>query len=181
MSEERFNVVVHRGGTLVNDFPFEYVGGEMTYWRVDPDKWSYFEVVDAIKELGYIKVTNIFYCVQNILHKLVDDRGAMNMVNVAKYFGEVRLFVVHGMDDEPEVLENEVSEQVLLLCHGSLDSGEDSHVADLPEASQPPPQPPTEAMTQQFEAPPQPTQESREEQTRKRRRDKLPIRRPCAL
>ncbi|KOM50075.1 hypothetical protein LR48_Vigan08g090200 [Vigna angularis] len=128
MSEERFKVVVHHSGTLVNDFSFEYVGGEMTYWSVDLDKWSYFEVVDAIKELGYIKVTDIFYCVENILHKLVDDRGAMNMVNVAKYFGEVHLFVVHGVDDELEVVENEVSEQVLLLCHGSLDSGEDSHV-----------------------------------------------------
>ncbi|WVY95879.1 hypothetical protein V8G54_028030 [Vigna mungo] len=128
MSEERFNVAVHRNGTLVNDIPFQYVGGEMTYWSVDLDKWSYFEVVDVIKELRYIKVTNIFYCVENILHKLVDDRGAMNMVNVAKYFGEVHLFVVHGVDDEPEVVENEVIEQVLLLCHGSLNSGEDSHV-----------------------------------------------------
>ncbi|KAG2399483.1 uncharacterized protein HKW66_Vig0080350 [Vigna angularis] len=95
---------------------------------VDPDKWSYFEVVDAIKELGYIKVIEIFYCVENILHKLVDDRGAMNMVNVAKYFGDVNLFVVHSVDDEPEVVENEVTEQVLLLSHGSLDSGEHSHV-----------------------------------------------------
>ncbi|XP_014503319.1 uncharacterized protein LOC106763666 [Vigna radiata var. radiata] len=100
----------------------------MTYWSVVPDKWSYFEVVDAIKDLGYIKVIEIFYCVENILHKLVDDRDAMNMVNVAKYFGEVHLFMVHGVDDEPEVVENEVTEQVLLLCHESLDSGEDSHV-----------------------------------------------------
>ncbi|KOM37979.1 hypothetical protein LR48_Vigan03g136100 [Vigna angularis] len=100
----------------------------MTYWSVDLDKWSYFQVVDAIKELGYIKVIDIFYSVENILHKLVDDKGAMNMVNVAKYFGGVNLFVVYGVDDEPEVVENEVSEQLLLLCHGSLDSGEDSHV-----------------------------------------------------
>ncbi|KOM28926.1 hypothetical protein LR48_Vigan618s000800 [Vigna angularis] len=128
MSEERFNVMVRHGGTLVKDIPFEYVDGEVTYWSVDPHKWSYFEVVDSIKELGYIKVSELYYCIENILHKFYDDRDAMNMVNVAKFFGEVHLFVVHGVDDELEIIvESELNEEVTLLCHASIES-EGSHV-----------------------------------------------------
>ncbi|WVY99898.1 hypothetical protein V8G54_025968 [Vigna mungo] len=124
MSEERFNVVVHHGGTLVCQYPIEYVGGKKTYWSVDPDRWSYFEAVDAIKKLGYINVRDIFYCIDNMLLKLDDDKSAMNMVGIAKQLGEVKVYVVHGVDDDPELVEIEPSEQqqdqVLLLCQGTL-------------------------------------------------------------
>ncbi|WVZ06671.1 hypothetical protein V8G54_020017 [Vigna mungo] len=124
MSEERFNVVVHHGGTLVCPYPIEYVGGEKTYWSVDPDRWSYFEAVDVVKELGYINVRDIFYCIDNMLLKLDDDKSAMNMVGIAKQLGEVKVYVVHGVDDDPELVEIEPSEQqqdqVLLLCQGTL-------------------------------------------------------------
>ncbi|WVY90817.1 hypothetical protein V8G54_036331 [Vigna mungo] len=124
MSEERFNVVVHHGGTLVTDIPFQYVGGEVTYWSVDPDKWSYFEVVDSIKELGYMNVSELFYCIDHILYKLFDDIDAVNMVGIAKILGEVNLFVVHSVDEEPEItVESELNEAVPLLCLGSIESG----------------------------------------------------------
>ncbi|XP_014495732.1 uncharacterized protein LOC106757562 [Vigna radiata var. radiata] len=113
MSEERFNVVVHHGGTLVTDIPFRYVGGEVTNWSVDPDKWSYFEVVDSAKELGYINVSELFYSIDHILYKLFDDKDAMNMVGIAKILGEVNLFVVHSMDEEPDIIvESELNEPV---------------------------------------------------------------------
>ncbi|WVY95463.1 hypothetical protein V8G54_034551 [Vigna mungo] len=110
MSEERFNVVIHHGGTLVTDIPFRYVGGEVTYWSVDPDKWSYFEVVDSIKELGYINVSELFYSIDHILYKLYDDRDVMNMIGIAKHLKEVNLFVVHFVDEELEIIvEDEVA------------------------------------------------------------------------
>ncbi|WVZ13722.1 hypothetical protein V8G54_011288 [Vigna mungo] len=124
MSEERFNVVVHHGGTLVCQYPIEYVGGEKTYWSVDPNKWSYFEAVNAVKELGYINVRDIFYCIDNILLKLENDKSAMNMVGIAKQLGEVNVYVVHGVDDDPELVEIEPTEQqqdqVLFPCEGNL-------------------------------------------------------------
>ncbi|WVY91088.1 hypothetical protein V8G54_036602 [Vigna mungo] len=124
MSEERFNVVVHHAGTLVSQYPIVYVGGEKTYWSVDPDKWSYFEAIDVVKELGYLNVRDIFYCIDNMLLKLEDGKSAMNMVGIAKLLGEVKLYVVHGVDDEPELVNIEPSQQqedqVLLLCDGSL-------------------------------------------------------------
>ncbi|WVY98944.1 hypothetical protein V8G54_031095 [Vigna mungo] len=134
MSEERFDVVVHHGGTLVCQYPIEYVGGEKTYWSVDPDRWSYFEAVNVVKELGYINVRDIFYCIDNMLLKLDDDKSAMNMVGIAKQLGEVKVYVVHGVDDDPELVEIESSEQqqdqVLLLCQGTLgreDLNDDVH------------------------------------------------------
>ncbi|KOM37214.1 hypothetical protein LR48_Vigan03g059500 [Vigna angularis] len=50
----------------------------------------------------------------------------MNMINVAKYLGEVNLYVVHGVD-EATILENDENE-IHLLCEGHAESGEDSGV-----------------------------------------------------
>lgn len=80
-----FEVVVHYNGTLVKEVQFKYIGGKVTYWTVGPDKWSYFKVVGVLKELGYIEVKKLFYCIENMLHKLYDDKGEMNMINVTKY------------------------------------------------------------------------------------------------
>ncbi|XP_022633076.1 uncharacterized protein LOC111241021 [Vigna radiata var. radiata] len=128
MSNERFQVVVHHGGTLIKDVPFKYIGGEITYWEVDLDKWCYFGIVGSLKHLGYMQVAELFYSVQHVLHKLYDDKGAMNMLKVAHYLGKVNLYVVHGVDN-PEVVENDVND-VLYLCEGPVDSGEGSGVED---------------------------------------------------
>ncbi|XP_022642195.1 uncharacterized protein LOC111242577 [Vigna radiata var. radiata] len=120
MSVERFQVVVHHGGTLIKDVPFKYIGGEITYWEVDPDKWCYFGIVGSLKEMGYMQVSELYYNVQHVLHKLYDDKEAMTMLKVAHYLGKVNLFVVHGVDN-PEVVENDVND-VLYLCEGPVDS-----------------------------------------------------------
>ncbi|KOM28740.1 hypothetical protein LR48_Vigan569s001100 [Vigna angularis] len=62
---------------------------------------------------------------------LYDDIDAMNMINVVKYFGQVNLFVVHGVD-KPEVVEYKLNE-VLKLFHGSLESedGEDEDEVEV--------------------------------------------------
>ncbi|KOM46825.1 hypothetical protein LR48_Vigan07g052900 [Vigna angularis] len=49
MSNDRFEVVVHHGGTLIKEVPFNYIGGEICYWDIDPDTWSYFGVVGPAK------------------------------------------------------------------------------------------------------------------------------------
>ncbi|WVY97390.1 hypothetical protein V8G54_029541 [Vigna mungo] len=54
------------------------------------------------------------------------------MVGIAKQLGEVNVYVVHGVDDDPELVEIEPSEQqqdqVHFLYQGTLDSTEDTHV-----------------------------------------------------
>ncbi|XP_014506441.1 acidic leucine-rich nuclear phosphoprotein 32-related protein 1-like [Vigna radiata var. radiata] len=128
MSDERFQVVVHHGGTLIKDVSFKYIGGEITYWEVDPDKWCYFGIVGSLKHMGYMEVAELYYSVQHVLHKLYDDKGAMNMLNVARYLDKVNLYVVHGVDN-PEIVENDVND-VMYLCEGPTDSGEGSGVGD---------------------------------------------------
>ena len=50
-------------------------------------------------------------CCQKMLHLLLDDNGAINMVNIAKRYGEVHLFVVHGVD-EAEIVDGVDKEEV---------------------------------------------------------------------
>ncbi|XP_017416509.2 uncharacterized protein LOC108327302 [Vigna angularis] len=126
MSDDMFRVVVHHGGTLIKEVPFNYIGGEIVNWDVDPDKWCYFGVLGSLNHMGYMQVEELYYSVQHVLHKVDDDKGAMNMINVAKYLGEVNLYVVHGVD-EATILENDENE-ILLLCEGHVESGEDSGV-----------------------------------------------------
>jgi len=40
-----------------------------------------------------------------LLHPLDDDRGALNMLHIARHYGEVHMFVVHGVD-EAQVKDN---------------------------------------------------------------------------
>ncbi|XP_022635221.1 uncharacterized protein LOC111241449 [Vigna radiata var. radiata] len=122
MSEDRFKVVVHYGGTLIKDvFPFKYLGGQISSWDIDPDTWSYFGVVATIKEMGYMEVQELVYSIDNILHGLYDDRGAMNMMEIAKSLGKVDLYIVHKVS-EPDFVETE--NEILYLCQGRAESGD---------------------------------------------------------
>ncbi|KOM54805.1 hypothetical protein LR48_Vigan10g069700 [Vigna angularis] len=132
MSGERFEVVVHHDGTLIKEVPFKYIDGEIVVWDVDLDKWSFFEIVGALKDLGYLQVKELYYSVQYLLHKLYDDRGAMNMMKVANFLGKIDLYVVHGVD-EVEVVEDDVN-QIYLLCEAEAPgwSGEGTRVIGSP-------------------------------------------------
>jgi len=75
--------------------------------------------------IGYVNIKGMWYVVEKMFHLLSDDNGVINMVNVARHYGEVHLFVVHGVDeveivddvDEEEVGNNvDEEEKVLYLC-----------------------------------------------------------------
>ena len=124
MSDERFEVVVHHRGEFAKNEWCKYVGGETTHWSCDPDHWSYFEILGSLKEMGYHSVKGLCYCVEMLLHPLNDDRGALNMLHIARHYGEVHMFVVHGVD-EAQVDDNIVEPE------GDdgrpVESGENSH------------------------------------------------------
>ncbi|KOM34457.1 hypothetical protein LR48_Vigan02g060700 [Vigna angularis] len=126
MCNDMFQVVVHHSETLIKEVPFKYMGVEIVYWDVDPDKWCYFGVLGSLKDLGYMEVKELYYNTQHVLHKLDDDKGAMNMMKVANYLGKVNLYVVHGVD-EPAIVGNDENE-ILYLCEGPAESGEGSGV-----------------------------------------------------
>jgi len=91
MSDDRFDVVVHRNSIFVHNGGFHYINEEKSIWSCDPDRWSYFEVLNAVKEIGYVNIKGMWYAVQKMFHLLLDDNGAINMVNVARHYGEVHL------------------------------------------------------------------------------------------
>lgn len=55
--EPRFDCVVHHSGEFSREFAnftkTGYVGLEEV-WSVDPDYWSYFEILDKLKEMGIL-------------------------------------------------------------------------------------------------------------------------------
>ena len=125
MSDERFEVVVHHRGEFAENEWCKYVGGEITHWSCDPDRWSYFEILGSLQEMGYHSIKGLCYCVEMLLHPLNDDRGALNMLHIARHYGEVHMFVVHGVD------EAQVEDNIVELegdAGRPIESGGSSHV-----------------------------------------------------
>ena len=56
--EENFEVVFHHGGRFVNDGSLKYVG-ESNILSCDPDRWSYFEIMSILREMGYVNVKEL--------------------------------------------------------------------------------------------------------------------------
>ena len=111
MCDDRFEVVVHHSGSFVcHDNGKLVFEGETTEWFCDPDRWSYFEIVGGLTELGHVNIKELWYSLgggsvlEDRLELLTDDKGVMHMVNLAKLNGVVHLYVVHKMT-EPEIIE----------------------------------------------------------------------------
>jgi len=124
MSDERFEVVVHHRGHFAENEWCKYVGGETTHWSRDPDRWSYFEILGSLKEMGYHSIKGLCYYVEMLLHPLDDNRSALNMLHIARHYGEVHMFVVHGVD------EVQVEDNIVELegdAARPFESGESSH------------------------------------------------------
>ena len=62
-----------------------------------------------------------------MLHPSHDDKGALNMVRIARHYGEVHMFVVHGVD-EAQVEDNIVESEGGVVR--PLESGERKHDVD---------------------------------------------------
>ncbi|XP_022640476.1 uncharacterized protein LOC111242260 [Vigna radiata var. radiata] len=106
--EGNFEVVIHHSGKFIKEGKLTYEGESITY-SFDPDMWSYFIVVSVVKGLGYDGFKELWYCVgggsvlKNMLEPLLDDKGAMHMITLARLNGEVHFFVEHIVS-EPEVI-----------------------------------------------------------------------------
>jgi len=124
MCDESFEVVVRHGGLFKQHGP---IGGETIVWACDPDRWIYFEVIEEIREMGYVNVKELWYAIENAMYMLEDDKGAINMMHIAKHYGQVHMFVVHGIS-EAEVVENNLEDQQGLLCGDELEGREGSHI-----------------------------------------------------
>jgi len=109
MSEDGFEVVVHHSEHFVRNGKLWYDDGERVTWLCDPDTWSYFKILNGLKELGHINPKELWYSVggesmfEDRLVLLVDDKWAMHMATIAMINGVVHLYVVHMMT-EPKLI-----------------------------------------------------------------------------
>ncbi|WVZ21986.1 hypothetical protein V8G54_000530 [Vigna mungo] len=101
MANYDVEVVFHHGGKFVNDGSLKYEFGETSTLKIDPDRWSYFEIMSILKEMSYINVKELWYSVgggtvlERRLKLLSDDKGAGDLVNLAILNGQFHLYVVH--------------------------------------------------------------------------------------
>ena len=137
--DDHFEVVFHHGGKFINDGSLKYVGESNTL-TCDPDRWSYFEILSILKEMGYVNVKEMWYSVgggsvlEGRLELLSDDKGACHMMNIAILNGQVHLFVVH-MVSEPQIVHlleyggNEAAADEEVDVEDVVEVGEDGGVA----------------------------------------------------
>ncbi|KAI5395619.1 hypothetical protein KIW84_061967 [Lathyrus oleraceus] len=81
-------------------------------WQVDPDFWSYFEMLGELKDLGYSKVRILWYydaMEDNELVLLKDDTGINRTEMIALINGNVHLYFMHPIYGEEQILSLENS------------------------------------------------------------------------
>src|SRR4051812_30429950 len=105
--DTRFECIVHHG-VFFSEFTKLGYDGLEEIWQVDPDFWSYFEVLDALNELGYPDIDSLWYhdeMESNNIVELTDDIGTRRMHVIAELTGEVHLYVLHPVQ-EPDIIED---------------------------------------------------------------------------
>jgi len=102
--DDHVEVVFHHGGRFESNGSLQYVG-QFSILACDLDRWSYFEILGILREMGYANVKEMWYAMgggsflEGRLELLSDDRGACHMVNIATLNGQVHLYVVHKVDE----------------------------------------------------------------------------------
>ncbi|CAL5206990.1 unnamed protein product [Lathyrus oleraceus] len=97
-----FCVNFHHGGHF--DDMDRYVGRMVSNWKCDDDKWSYFEILGVVKEMGYPGVLEMWYDFVGTLKKLINDFGAIELLNWFKTHGKVDVYIVH-LISQPNVVD----------------------------------------------------------------------------
>ena len=118
--DEYLNITIHHSGEFVTEDMSVYEGGEIVDLRVDVDKWSYFELIGYIKELGYADVENIYYRDPTAgMNMLVDYKGALEIADLYRVHLSVEVFIQYTLSkpdyaDETEVVLDEVPLNVIV-------------------------------------------------------------------
>ena len=63
IENDKFEVVIHHGGHFVNEGGVKCVNGQTSKLSYDQDRWSYFEVLSMLREMGYINVKDLCYSI----------------------------------------------------------------------------------------------------------------------
>ncbi|XP_057796034.1 uncharacterized protein LOC131012138 [Salvia miltiorrhiza] len=84
VKSSEFGLHICHGGRFINkEVKQHYMGGEfLTKIGLDPDRFGYFDLVDYVKEIGYMSWENLYYRIPTTQRHIVivDDSCVMNML-----------------------------------------------------------------------------------------------------
>ncbi|CAK8578982.1 unnamed protein product [Lathyrus sativus] len=81
--DDYLHLKVHHSGEFVNEDFSVYEGGGVADLKIDIDRWSYFELLDCFKDLGYNVIEKIYYRDPTFeMNVLVDDKGVLEIVGL---------------------------------------------------------------------------------------------------
>ncbi|KAI5405901.1 hypothetical protein KIW84_052595 [Lathyrus oleraceus] len=93
-------------------------GGSVAEVKCDVDKWSYFEVLGIVNELGYEESRTVIYKDPTVgLFTLSDDKGAQELVNLCK--------VIVNVDETEDVIRKLVKDVLNCKVDGVTDLNND--------------------------------------------------------
>ncbi|CAK8567648.1 unnamed protein product [Lathyrus sativus] len=75
----------------------------MSNWKCDGDRWSYFEILEVVKETKYPEVQEMWYDFAGTLKALEDDFGAIEALNWSKTKRKVDIYIVHPIE-QPDLV-----------------------------------------------------------------------------
>ncbi|CAK8578636.1 unnamed protein product [Lathyrus sativus] len=107
--EEILCLKIHHSGEFVDSEKTNYVGDKCNDLEIDVDMWSYFELVDVLKDLGYTEVDTIYYNYPTFgINVLKDDKGALEVADLCRVHLKVDIYIEHSLS-QPEYVENPIN------------------------------------------------------------------------
>ncbi|XP_031095305.1 uncharacterized protein LOC115999604 [Ipomoea triloba] len=110
---------IHHGGSFVQHPVMNYENGEVEEVTMDLDYLSYPHLLKYIKENRYGKIHSLSYKLPHErmenLRLLNNDRSTVDLMHFACVWGQVDIFVEHGLDDAEVVPELALPESVTQL------------------------------------------------------------------
>ncbi|CAK8573256.1 unnamed protein product [Lathyrus sativus] len=126
MVMDDFYVDFHHGGYFVEN---KYVGGEMSNWKCDDDRWCCFEILGVVKEMKYPIVQEMLYDFAGTLKALEDDFGALEALHWSKTKGKVNIYIIHPIE-EPDLDVSLPETQPENNVEDCMDQGVEDNVED---------------------------------------------------
>ncbi|CAK8576498.1 unnamed protein product [Lathyrus sativus] len=90
---------IHHNGEFVDGDLRVYEGVKADEMKVDVDRWSYFELIGSLKDLGYRDFEKIYYNDSTFgMNSLNDDAGALDIADLYKAHLGVDIYIQHKLD-----------------------------------------------------------------------------------
>ncbi|CAK8530338.1 unnamed protein product [Lathyrus sativus] len=97
--DEFIIIRIHHNSEFVYGDLIVYEGGKVNELKVDVDRWSYFELIGTLKDLGYRDFEKIYYNDPTFgMNSLNDDAGALEIANLYRVHLGVNIYIQHKLN-----------------------------------------------------------------------------------